>query len=199
MHSRLETNFAANMTAIQAVRPKLHQKIVAASVAHSYELRVVDAQSGLYNIHDTLQQMPVFKDIFEELKTTIKEVTHFGEEPYIYLYGISNGFILNFLLQNSMHHRICLFEPELEMLFTAMHLYDFALAITTHRLVLIDAKRFAPEEAKIVLSTDERVWQTQRLILLPNGIYYKEHYKEHYKELWLKTAQTLANILKNVS
>lgn len=69
--------------------------------------------------------------------------THFSRYPYLYCFGIGNGIFYKLLLQNTLHKRIIVIEPELELLFIALHFNDFVMEIDEGRLWLL----WSPEQS----------------------------------------------------
>lgn len=131
--------FQSNLASLATKNPNLAFKLQNTLANQKYEVFIGEDIAN-YNIFDKQNQTPIFES--QPLDETMKrfgELKSYTYYPYLYFYGMGNGVLYKLLLANEMLKRIVVIEPELEILFIAMHFIDFSNEILSGRLVLSDS------------------------------------------------------------
>lgn len=121
-------------------------------------------------------------------KDVEKKIIEFEEEyarhRAIFIYGIGNGVFLKSILANPTHKKIFVFEPEIEILYAALSLIDFARDIFTDRLVILDSHKVTFLQFYIICKMPD-VFHSFRLYNLHiiDDYYNNEKYQENIMEL----------------
>ncbi len=164
------------MQALKNVDIVLATKIIQASLGDSFELSIVSDKHQLYNITDKLHNKPVFDLIIDELQEHLKALQTKTEDPFIYLFGIGNGYNIPTLLANPKHQRIIIIEPELELLFVVLHLYDFSDAISLGRLKFFHQKSLNFAQAVHIFTEHQALHFAKSFEIIQSAPYYTEHF-----------------------
>lgn len=131
--------FQSNLDALMIKNPSLASKLKNTLANEKYEIFIGEDIAN-YNILDKHNQVALFET--QPLDETIKRLNELKDcayYPYLYFYGIGNGVLYKLLLANELLRRLVIIEPELEMMFIAMHFLDFAEEILSGKLVLCES------------------------------------------------------------
>jgi len=191
--------YKKNMQALQSVDVVLATKIIQASRGHSFELSVVSEKHHLYNIIDTLQERALYSEIIDELQEHLKELHPKNREPFIYLFGIGNAYTLPIILQNEKHRRIVVIEPELELLFVALHLYDLSDNIQKGRLKLFHQKSFHFAQAVELFKEHNAHHFARSYNLIVSANYYLENFSQAIEQTQSLLVDALAYDLSDIA
>jgi len=132
-----------NIEALQEAEPLLAQNIKEISGNKKFEIFMDANDIANINIIDKTTNTPLY--ITKPIDETIKRIEDFREytyHPYLYFFGVGNGVFYKMLLGNTLHKRIVIFEPEIELLYIALHLVDFSEEINSKRVVFIHSRSF---------------------------------------------------------
>ncbi|WP_027327645.1 motility associated factor glycosyltransferase family protein [Helicobacter pametensis] len=131
--------FESNLASIAIKNPNLALKLQAVIPNQKYEVFMSDDIAN-YNIIDKQNTVALFAT--QPLEETMKRFETLGEYayyPYLYFYGMGNGVLYKLLLDQEIRRRIVVIEPELEILFIAIHFIDFSQEILDGKLVLCES------------------------------------------------------------
>ncbi|TQR33812.1 motility accessory factor [Campylobacter sp. MIT 99-7217] len=112
----------------------------------AYELRSLHAcqRFGLdenLNIFDKKTQSFVYQDMSKDIQENyLFFKQNYEKYPVLFFYGFGNGMLIKLLLENDKHKHIIIFEPELEILYLAFHLFDFTHNLSKERLIIFYTK-----------------------------------------------------------
>ncbi|WP_345993117.1 6-hydroxymethylpterin diphosphokinase MptE-like protein [Sulfurimonas sp. HSL-1716] len=123
----------------------------------------------------TLYEGVPIRQTEEYLNSFMKEYQRY---PYLYFFGMGNGVFYKALLQDETHRRIVIVEPEIEILFMALHFNDFSKELASGRLVILLAEDITFSLAsEIFMHPESRLFSKtyQFHILLP---FYESEYGE---------------------
>lgn len=156
--------YEQNLQLLVSKKPELAARLLAVKGNDAYEVFVDDNDPLNINIlHvQTNQIMFQSKPLLEVMeKYEVFEKT-FSRYPVLYFFGVGNGVFLKLLMQQELHGRVIVVEPEIELLYIALHLNDFAREIESERLHFyladqIDLPRsieiFSHRDAKVFVKT----------------------------------------------
>lgn len=128
--------FQSNLASLATKNPNLAFKLQNTLANQRYEVFIGEDIAN-YNILDKQTQTPLFKTKpLDETMKRFEELRNYAYYPYLYFYGMGNGVLYKLLLSNEVLRRIVVIEPELEILFIAMHFIDFSDEILSGKLVI---------------------------------------------------------------
>lgn len=130
----MENRYASNLTALKNIQSPIANLLANVEENTRFELTInTDTQAV---IHDALLNIPLYKDD-QEFQTKLEEMKHYREYLFLYMFGIGDGRLLASLLENKKHQNIVIIEPEIELLYIVLHLFDFVSDILSKRLILL--------------------------------------------------------------
>ncbi len=136
---RLQMNsdiYYKNLNALEAVNPTLYYKLSSITENTKYDVTLSTKDPLDINLIEIAGKKKMYANPVEE---TLKQITGFEEYlryPFLAFYGFGNGVFLKAILQNEVHKKVVVIEPEEEILFIALHFVDFSEEIKNERLVL---------------------------------------------------------------
>jgi len=125
-----------NLTAIQKTNPHLHYKLSNVEENVKYDVSVSNIDALDVNIIEKISKIKMYQKPLEEVARQITDFESFYRYPFLVFYGFGNGLFLKATLQRETHQNIIVIEPEIEILFIALHFLDFSDDIESRRLVL---------------------------------------------------------------
>ncbi|AXP08231.1 motility associated factor glycosyltransferase family protein [Campylobacter hepaticus] len=136
----------------------------------------------------------IYKNPLSELEEKIEFLKDYVRYPALFFYGLGNGILYQFLLQNKNHKRIVVFEKEIEIIFISLNLLDFSEALRKGRFILIYTPEMTYTKADTIfsLSSINRFFKTYALHTHCN--FYK-----NYEEDMLKINTLNSKAMKNIS
>ncbi len=121
-----------------------------------YEIYIDGNDIASINIVDKTTHTPLY--VTKPVEETVKKIEDFVEYsnyPYLYFFGVGNGIFYKMLLSNEIHKRITVFEPELELLYIALHFVDLSEEITNGRFCIIHTPSFDFAKAYALISHED--------------------------------------------
>lgn len=156
--------YEQNLQVLSHFNPELMTQLFAIQGNENYEVFVDEKDPLKINLlHVKTNQVMYSTDPLEE--TLFKHddfEKKYSRYPMLYFYGIGNGVLLKLLLQNELHHRIVVIEPELELLYIAFNLNDFQKEMREARILFYSADQidlprgielFSHKDAKVFAKT----------------------------------------------
>ena len=129
--------FQSNLASIAITNPTLALLLQSHKPNEKYEVFMGEDVAN-YNIFDKKREKPLYlTSPLEESMRRFNELSEYAYYPYMYFYGMGNGVLYKLLLGNEIRKRIVVVEPELEILFIALHFIDFSNEILEGKLVLL--------------------------------------------------------------
>lgn len=133
------------------------------------------------NIIDKRSNTPLFtQNPLDEINDKIRAFSGYSHYPYLYFFGLGNGVFYKILLQNELLKRVVVLEPELEILFIALHFMDFSKEILEKRIVflMVGECDFAHIDALFATNRDAKIYSKLYDLHLFNAYYnaYSELY-----------------------
>ncbi len=129
--------FQINLEALQTKNPHLAQRLQKIGEVKDFEIFMDEGDVATLNFVHAKHFTPLYETTpAQTIQTQMQEFQKFAKFPYLYFYGLGNGVFLKHLLQNPLHKRIIVIEPELELLYVVLHMVDFSQELREDRLVL---------------------------------------------------------------
>lgn len=152
--------FSLNLSALAVHSPKLALKLNELTPNQDYEVFTGDDPLNI-NIIDKRTNTPLFAhNPVDETNDIFKSFSEYSHYPYLYFFGVGNGVFYKLLLENELLKRIVIIEPEIEILFIALHFMDFSKDILNKRLIFIYAKdcEFTNIDILFALNKDSKIY-----------------------------------------
>ncbi len=133
MNNFLETNIKA----LEKINPLLVTKLKEIKENQKYDV-FVDSDPVNINIVEKESKEPVYisKPVDETLKI-FEDFKDYTLYPFLYFFGIGNGIFYKLLLKNQSHKRVVVIDPEIELIYIALHFADFKEEIESLRLIIM--------------------------------------------------------------
>ncbi|WP_295699129.1 motility associated factor glycosyltransferase family protein [uncultured Helicobacter sp.] len=185
--------FSLNLSALAVVSPALALKLNDFKPNESYEVFQGDDVLNI-NIIDKRTHTPLFtQNPLEETNSKIQVFSTYSHYPYLYFFGVGNGVFYKVLLHNELLKRIVVLEPELELLFIALHFMDFSQEILEQRIIFLDATHcdFIHIDMLFATNRDAKVYSKTYDLHLFNGYY------EKYAQLYININQLFIRAIEH--
>ncbi|WP_334081922.1 motility associated factor glycosyltransferase family protein [Helicobacter typhlonius] len=172
--------FSLNLSALAVRSPALALKLNKFKPNMHYEVFVGNDPLNI-NIIDKRSNTPLFtQNPLDEINDKIRAFSGYSHYPYLYFFGLGNGVFYKILLQNELLKRVVVLEPELEILFIALHFMDFSKEILEKRIVflMVGECDFAHIDALFATNRDAKIYSKLYDLHLFNAYYnaYSELY-----------------------
>jgi len=125
-----------NLTALKKTNPHLHYKLSNVTENVKYDVTVSENDALDVNIIEKASKAKIYQKPVEEVTKQITAFEPFYRYPFLVFYGFGNGLFLKATLQRETHEKIVVVEPEIEILFIALHSLDFSEDIAKSRLTI---------------------------------------------------------------
>ena len=128
--------YKRNIEALLGVNQDLAIKLLNIKTNEKFEVFMDEHDPININLYDRVEDYIFYKTKpVDEITKQYNEVfAQYARYPFLFFYGISNGLLLKMLL--NLEKTIFVFEPEIELLYVALNLFDFRDAIASGRLKL---------------------------------------------------------------
>jgi hypothetical protein len=182
-------NYEKNLSVIEKISLPLHGRLTAISENVKYDLmpgqNLVDM-----NIYDKKNDTFMYTaNTSEMIAKILDEMDEYSEYPFLYMFGIANGTVVKSLLNNQKLQRLTVFEPEAEILFIALHLWDFSEEIISKRLNINLTDDFDFVQGTNLLSEDGKLYTKTYKLLYPS-----KFYEQFYSEIISYVNTTMINV-----
>ncbi|WP_410689339.1 motility accessory factor [Campylobacter lari] len=122
----LELNFSKNLQVLKEINASLADKILQVKSNERFELFEKN-----YDIYDHKTKQFCIQNALDNLSFYEQ---NYKRHPFLIFFGIGNGMLIFELLKNPLKDYICIIEPEIELLYIALHLNDFSQDLQDKRL-----------------------------------------------------------------
>ncbi|MCV3375958.1 motility associated factor glycosyltransferase family protein [Campylobacter sp. IFREMER_LSEM_CL2151] len=124
----LELNFSKNLQVLKEINASLADKILQVKSNERFELFEKN-----YDIYDHKTKQFCIQNALDNLSFYEQ---NYKRHPFLIFFGIGNGMLIFELLKNPLKDYICVIEPEIELLYIALHLNDFSQDLQDKRLCI---------------------------------------------------------------
>jgi len=125
-----------NLTALKKTNPRLHYRLSNVTENVKYDVTVSENDPLDVNIIEKVKKVKMYQKPLEEVTKQITQFEPYYRYPFLAFYGFGNGLFLKATLQRETHQKIIVIEPEIEILFIALHFLDFSEDIENGRLTI---------------------------------------------------------------
>ena len=185
--------FENNLQALQKTNLKLYTQIKEIQTNTRFDV----FQEGIaenINIFDNKNNVMLYDDPIIEYEQSKKDFEKNKEYDFLYFFGVGNGIVMKYLLENKKLQRLIVIEPEIELIYIIFNLIDFSSEIKTKRLQIILADNLTYNTAiKLFVYKNAlhfaRVYQLQAML---------SYYEEAYTDVIVDASSILTNALEYV-
>ncbi|MDR2904862.1 MAG: DUF115 domain-containing protein [Helicobacteraceae bacterium] len=142
-----EDNFRKNVASFNAIGQNLlAERLLSVKGNERFEvfmgsdpidINILDHQTGA-----TIYNLPV-ADAQKRLEDFSKKSLY----PFMAIFGFGNSILVKALLKNNALNRLLVFEPEIEILYIALHICNFAIEIIAQKLIVLYTPDFSFKRA----------------------------------------------------
>lgn len=126
-----------NIQSIAVKNPVLFARLLSVAENQKYDVIPSKADPLDINIYDTHKKQYLYtKNPIIEISEKIDINAKYSRYPFLVFFGFGNGILIKATLHNKSLERLIVVEPELEILFIAMHILDFSEDILNDRLTI---------------------------------------------------------------
>lgn len=134
--------YEKNLSAIRLIDPYLAAKLSSVNENSRFEVFIGKNDPLDVNLYDTKEQKALYDKPIEDTVKKLDELSEFNRFPLMFFFGLGNGVILKALLQNEALTTLIVIEPQMEIIFIALHMMDFSNEILTRRLYILPSEDF---------------------------------------------------------
>lgn len=187
-----------NLDALHLYNPLLHERITSVITNEKYHIHLEGEDLSTLNLIDRSDFQPLYSGIPREyILSQRDEYQQWSEYPYLYLFGMGNGILIQSLIEEPLRKRIVVIEPEAEILWIVFHFIDFSAAIRSGRLVLLSDESVSFAYV-IGLFGDTDVKRYARIYELHLNLPYYERFASFIQEVNRLFIQALQHVITSV-
>ncbi|WP_456480712.1 motility associated factor glycosyltransferase family protein [Nautilia sp.] len=185
--------FEKNIQALVEKNPVLASKIFSLPTHKNFEVVQQGEDPINLNIIDMQRNYPVYKtQPLEEIKEKQKKFKLYERYPVLFFYGLGNGIFIKLLFANPTHKKVFVFEPNLEIIYIAMHIVDFSEEILSGKLEII-----IPDDLTYAKALEIFIHKDVQLFARTFELHiYSDYYEKFFAESIIKTNKILIRAIK---
>lgn len=162
-------------------------------ITENIRFDVTILESGGMVIYDNYLDSRIYNDE-QEFQTKFEEINRYREYPFIYMFGIGDGRLLAELLKNPKHTQIVIIEPEIELLYVVLNLYDLSTDIRSSRLILLNQEEWTFIKSIELFHEKNAKFYIRYFHLHVPSQYYMDHYYAGYQEVFYTALKSIKHI-----
>ena len=184
------STFESNLSALK--NEKMREEIKKVEESFSYEVFMRSSSDLIsLNLVNTKSFIPLYPQNPEsDISQRIAELASYEKYPYLYMFGLGNGFLLKHLFQNQDLKRIVVFEPDIQILYAVLNVVDFTKELEEQRLIVLIPQELSYLEATELFNDDTIKRFAKSYELLINTSFY-----EQFTEIMVQTNKLLIDAL----
>jgi hypothetical protein len=172
--------FEKNLNALMEKNPELAAKLFSIPTNKKFEVIQQGNDPINLNIIDTEKKYPIYET--QPLQEIEKKQELFKKKyaryPALYFFGLGNGIFIKLLFANPSLKQVVVFEPNLEIIYIALHIVDFSEEILNNKL-----KIYLPQEITYAKAIDIFLNpETQLFLKLYELHVYSNYYEKFYSK-----------------
>jgi len=185
--------FEKNIKSLLKSNPTLASELFSIQTHKKFEVIQQGNDPINLNIIDKEKGYPVYEtQPLDEIQQKQEEFKKFVRYPVLFFYGLGNGIFIKLLFANQTHKKIFVFEPNLEIIYIALHIVDFSKEIENGKLEIILTENLTYAKA-INIFTNEEVQLFAKTFELH---IYSKYYENFYMDSIINTNKLLIRAIK---
>lgn len=161
-----------NLKALKRTSPYLVKDVEMIEGNSKYEV-FIDKDPLNINIIDKESNTPLY--LSKPIDETIEKIGEFSEYslyPYLYFFGIGNGVFFKLLCSNEALKRVVVIEPEVELLYIALHFVDLSKELEDQKIIILSSKDCNYSNInKLIGYKDAKIYSKLYNLFTTNGYY----------------------------
>ncbi len=182
--------YQKNLQALKKNRYDLYEKLQTIKTNENFEV-FLPPNKTYANLLDKKNNILFYDDADKVIASQIEEFKKYREYPFLYLFGVSNGGIINYLLKNEKLKQLVVIEPNIELIYIALNLFDFSDDLKTNRLVLIIQEELTKLTITQLIHNSNAKFYIKTFDLLLTSSYYEKIYNNLYIDTYKKFTEIL--------
>ena len=185
--------FEKNIKALFEKKPELATKLFGLKTHQNFEVIQQGNDPINLNIIDMKHNYPIYKtQPLQEIQEKQKRFKSYERYPVLFFYGLGNGIFIKLLFANPAHKKVYVFEPNLEIIYIAMHIVDLSDEIINEKLEIM-----LPEELTYAKAVDIISHKDVQLFAKTFELHiYSEYYEKFYPQSILNINKLLIRAIK---
>ncbi len=186
--------FERNIQALLKQNPSLASQLFALKTHQKFEVIQQGEDSINLNIIDMEKKYPIYKtqplSEIQSKQELFKE--KYSRYPVLFFYGLGNGIFIKLLFANPSLKKVFVFEPNLEIIYIALHIVDFSEEILSSKLEIL-----LPQE--LTFSKAMRIFSHPDVQLFAKTFelhIYSDYYEKFYADSIIETNKLLIRAIK---
>ena len=170
--------FSKNLEALESNFPDLVNKLKSCEANTKFDIYSGENPIDL-NIFDKEKQTLFFDHPAQSVTRKLDTLSKLAYQPFLYLYGVANGILLTSLLTSEKLRRLVVLEPEIELIYIFLNLFDVTQEINSKKLTIIHHTNFLFHEAVSLITFDNARVYAKVYQLIENCNYYHKYHDEN--------------------
>jgi len=177
--------FQDNINALFQKNKKLASELLSIKTHNDFEVVQQGNDPINLNIIDKKRNYPIYEtQPLEEIQQKQKELKEKYERyPVLYFYGLGNGILTKLLFANPTHQKVYVIEPNLEVIYIALHIVDLSDEIMSDKLEIYLPDQITFAKAYSIFSHHKFILFGKLYELQIHTNYYSKFFKENIIEL----------------
>lgn len=172
---RFEKNFKANISALGQIDINLYQSLL--KIEENSRFEAVPCEGEVFDIIDTKTNERFYIDPLGYTQKATKYFYPMREHNFLYIFGIGNGNLHKELLKNPKH-TLTVIEPELELIFVALHCEDLSQEILDKRILFLMADAIEFPSIVQFMNQNTRIYYARSFKIHFASTYYEHFYSQ---------------------
>ncbi len=171
-----------NLHALLQVNPHLANKILV--IKQNSRFEVFQGKDPVdINILDTELESFMYAYPVADALLIAEELKERDNIPFRYLFGISNGIVLQTFLKEPLLEALVVIEPNPELYYIAFHFFDYSEVILSGKLRLEDMETASFSKLVKFLNTSQAQFYAKLFMLETVSNYYPHYYADEMKQI----------------
>lgn len=175
--------YKKNLQALKKNRPNLHKKLQKINSNDNFEVFLA-ANSEYANILDKKNNFLFYKDAKKNIEKNTKKYNKFREYLFLYFFGIADGKNIKTLLKNKNLKQLVVIEPEIEVIYIALNLFDFSEDLEANRLLILEHEEVNYSLIINLMHNSNAKYYIRSFNLILHSRYYENFYLDKYRNLF---------------
>ena len=177
------TLYEKNLQALRKNRPTLYDQLKAIKSNERFEVFLPEGE-GYPNILDHEHNTLFYSDAKGSIESTLKELQKYREYSFLYFFGIADGKTVQTLLQNEKIRQLVVIEPNIELIYVALNLWDFSKDLQSNRLLILPLQEVTLSTVVELLHSSNAKYYVRTFELILVTAYYETLCFDQYKEMY---------------
>ncbi len=182
--------FEKNLKALEKNRPFLHKLLKEIEGNERFEV-FLPKNVSYANIFDKKKKQFFYSDVDNDIASMQIKFERYREYPFVYMYGIGNGAVIDQLLKNDKLTQIVIVEPNLELIYIALNLYDWGEYLKSNKLIILMEDEVTKKTVIALMHSSNAKYYIKVFDLLLNCSYYETVFSKEYIAIYKKFLDVL--------